>query len=118
MAKVIIAEKLIDEEFVTRSTDNFTNFAKSLEAYIPENVARLTGVAGDDIKNAVGFFVVVDSQCRRDGGSSTSAETSSGPKRTGGHQANPSGSKSRLAQNVGSRNGADFSISRAPHGNT
>ena len=51
-AKVIIDERLFDEEFVTRKTDNFTELERSLEAYTPGQVEEVTGVLRRDVQLA------------------------------------------------------------------
>jgi len=56
LAKVIVDEKLFDEEFVTRRTDNFTELVKSLEAYTPEHVEEITGVPSQDVQLAARLF--------------------------------------------------------------
>ncbi len=56
MARVIISEDLIDEEFVTRKTDNFEAFSKSLEQCTPEHVEKITGVPAQDISRAARLF--------------------------------------------------------------
>jgi formate dehydrogenase alpha subunit len=50
LARVIIAGKKYDMEFVTRMTDNFTPWAKSLEKYTPAHVEELTGISKKDIE--------------------------------------------------------------------
>jgi formate dehydrogenase alpha subunit len=52
LARVLIEERLFDEEFVTRRTDNFAELERSLEAYTSERVAEITGVRGQDIRLA------------------------------------------------------------------
>ncbi len=56
MARVIISEDLIDEEFVTRKTDNFEAFSKSLEQCTPEHVEKITGVPAQDTSRAARLF--------------------------------------------------------------
>ena len=56
MARVIISEDLIDEEFVTRKTDNFEAFSKSLEQCTPEYVEKITGVPAQDVSRAARLF--------------------------------------------------------------
>ena len=56
LAKVIVDERLFDEEFVTRRTDNFTELVKSLEAYTPGHVEEITGVPGQDVQLAARLF--------------------------------------------------------------
>jgi formate dehydrogenase alpha subunit len=52
LARVITTEKKLDEEFVTRRTDNFTPWARSLEGYTPARVEELTGVPRKDAQAA------------------------------------------------------------------
>ncbi len=56
LAKVIIDERLLDEEFVARKTDNFTELAQSLGKYTPDYVEEITGVAGQDVQLAARLF--------------------------------------------------------------
>jgi formate dehydrogenase alpha subunit len=49
MAKVIIDEKKLDTEFVTRMTDNFARWADSLREYTPARVQELSGVPARDL---------------------------------------------------------------------
>jgi formate dehydrogenase alpha subunit len=52
LAKVIIDEKRLDVEFVTRMTDNFAQWARSLEGYTPGYVEKVTGIPRKDIQRA------------------------------------------------------------------
>jgi formate dehydrogenase alpha subunit len=52
LARIIIDEKKLDEEFVTRMTDNYNNWSKSLEKYTAGYVEKLTGVPKKDIQTA------------------------------------------------------------------
>ncbi len=52
LARVIINERLLDEEFVARSTDNFDELVTSLKAYTPEHVQEITGVSGQNVQLA------------------------------------------------------------------
>ena len=56
LAKVIIDEKKLDVEFVTRMTDNFAQWAKSLEHYTPDYVEEVTGIPRQDVKLAARLF--------------------------------------------------------------
>jgi len=49
LAKVIIDEGLLAEEFIARRTDNFEAFCKNLNAYSLEHVEGITGVSGEEI---------------------------------------------------------------------
>jgi formate dehydrogenase alpha subunit len=52
LAKVIIDEGLMDEEFVARRTDNFEAFEEGLKKYNLEYVEETTGVSGQQIRAA------------------------------------------------------------------
>ncbi len=52
MAKVIIEERLFDDEFIARKTDNFEELAESLKSYPLEKVAKITGIPKSDIQRA------------------------------------------------------------------
>jgi predicted molibdopterin-dependent oxidoreductase YjgC len=56
LAKVIIDEGLLDEEFVTRRTDNFEAFDESLKKYTLEYVEKTTGVKGREICTAARLY--------------------------------------------------------------
>jgi formate dehydrogenase alpha subunit len=56
LAKVIIDEGLLDEEFVARRTDNFEAFAESLKKYTLEYVDETTGVSGQQIRAAARLY--------------------------------------------------------------
>lgn len=60
LAQVIVAEDLIDEEFVSRKTDNFEAFSKSLESCTPEYVESVSGVPSKDISRAARLFASAD----------------------------------------------------------
>jgi len=60
MLKVIIDEGLRDEEFVTRKTDNFEAFSKSLNKYTPDYVEGVTGVPGKELARAARLFAMAD----------------------------------------------------------
>ena len=50
LAKVIIDEGLLDEEYVARRTDNFKALTKALEQYSPEYAEAITGVPSEEIR--------------------------------------------------------------------
>jgi formate dehydrogenase alpha subunit len=52
MARVIIEEKLFDQEFVARKTDNFDGLSQSLKPYTLEQVEKITGIPGVDVERA------------------------------------------------------------------
>ncbi|MFH1775896.1 MAG: molybdopterin-dependent oxidoreductase [Chloroflexota bacterium] len=56
LAKVIIDEKLFDEEFVARRADGFAELAGCLEGYTAGRVAKITGVSAADIRLAARLF--------------------------------------------------------------
>ncbi|MBI2832398.1 MAG: formate dehydrogenase subunit alpha [Chloroflexi bacterium] len=56
IARVIIDERLFDEEFVSRKTENFAELARSLKTYTAERVTKLTGVPGQDVQLAARLF--------------------------------------------------------------
>jgi formate dehydrogenase alpha subunit len=56
LAKVIIDEGLLDEEFVTRRTDNFEAFAESLKRYTLKYVEEVTGVRGREVREAARLY--------------------------------------------------------------
>jgi len=56
LAKLIIDEGLLDEEFVARRTDNFEAFDESLKKYSLEYVEKTTGVTGQEIRSAARLY--------------------------------------------------------------
>jgi formate dehydrogenase alpha subunit len=56
LARVIIDEGLLDEEFVARRTDNFEAFDESLKKYTLEYVEEATGVLGQEIRAAARLY--------------------------------------------------------------
>jgi len=56
LAKVIIDEGLLDEEFVARRTDSFEAYDESLKKYTLEYVEKITGVAGQEIRAAARLY--------------------------------------------------------------
>ncbi len=52
LARVIIEERLFDEEFVARKTDNFDGLSQSLEPYNLEQVEKVTGIPKQDVQRA------------------------------------------------------------------
>jgi predicted molibdopterin-dependent oxidoreductase YjgC len=53
---VIIDEGLLDEEFVTRRTDNFEALTKGLEKYPPEYAEAITGAPSEEIRTAARLY--------------------------------------------------------------
>lgn len=56
LARVIIDEGLLDEEFVARKTDNFEAFAESLNKYTLKYVEEATGVPGQEIRETARLY--------------------------------------------------------------
>lgn len=56
LAKVIIDEGLLDEEFITRRTDNFEALTKGLEKYSPEYAEAITGASSEEIRAAARLY--------------------------------------------------------------
>ncbi len=56
LAKVIIDEGLLDEEFVTRRTDNYESFNQGLKKYTLKHVERITGVKGQEMRAAARLY--------------------------------------------------------------
>ena len=56
LAKVIIGEGLMDEEFVTRSTDNFEAFNEGLKEYTLEYIEEITGVGVQQMHTAARLY--------------------------------------------------------------
>ena len=52
LARVIIDEKRLDVEFVTRMTDNYAGWAKSLQNYTPGHVEKVTGISKKNLQAA------------------------------------------------------------------
>lgn len=60
LAKVIIEEGLIDEEFITRRTDNFEALAKSLQKYSLQYAQDITGIRGDEIQATAQLYAAAN----------------------------------------------------------
>ena len=56
LAKVIIDQGLLDEEFVARRTDNFEVFARSLNSYTPEYIEQITGISNREASAAARLY--------------------------------------------------------------
>ncbi len=56
LAKVIIDERLLDEEFVGRKTENFDELTRSLREYTPEHTENITGITAHDVQFAARLF--------------------------------------------------------------
>jgi formate dehydrogenase alpha subunit len=60
MARVIIEEKLFNEEFVARKTDNFDGLSQSLKQYTLQQVEAITGITGADVERAARILAGVE----------------------------------------------------------
>ena len=58
MARVIIDEKLHDEDFIKESTENYEAFRKSLYNYDLDFVVKTTGVSAEKIKKAARIYAM------------------------------------------------------------
>jgi formate dehydrogenase alpha subunit len=56
LAKVIIDEGLLDEEYVARKTDNFEALTKTLEQYSLEYAEAITGVPAEEIRTVARLY--------------------------------------------------------------
>ncbi len=56
LAKVIIDEGLLDEEFVARRTDNFEIFNESLKKYTLKYVEEITGISSQEIRTVAQLY--------------------------------------------------------------
>ena len=56
LAKVIIDEGLLDEEYVARKTDNFEALTKALGQYSPEYAEAITGIPAEEIRAAARLY--------------------------------------------------------------
>ncbi len=56
LAKVIIDEKLFDQEYVARMTENFATLSSNLKDYEAKQVSRVTGVLQERIETAARLF--------------------------------------------------------------
>ncbi len=56
MAKVVLDEGLMDEEFVAHRTEDFEQWARVINNYPPERVAEITGVPAADIRRAARMY--------------------------------------------------------------
>lgn len=60
LAKIIIEDSLIDEEFITRRTDNFEALSKSLQKYSLKYAEDITGIPGDEIQAAARLYAAAN----------------------------------------------------------
>ena len=50
MAHVIVAEDLVDREFIENQTENFEQVKEAVASYTPEKAEQITGISADDIR--------------------------------------------------------------------
>jgi len=60
LAKVIIDEGLLDEEFVARKTEGFEALTKTLDRYSPEYAETITGIPSNKIRAAAQLYAQAD----------------------------------------------------------
>ena len=56
MARVVLDEELVDEEFVANRTEGFEEWKKVVNDYPPERVEEITGVSANDLRRAARMF--------------------------------------------------------------
>ena len=56
MAKVMLDEGLMDEEFVANRTEDFEQWAQVIHNYPPERVEEITGVPAEDLRTAARIY--------------------------------------------------------------
>jgi len=109
LAKVIIDEGLLDEEFVTRRTDNFEALTKALERYFPEYAETITGIPNHEIRAAARLYATASSAAIVYGTGIT--QHASG---TEGVKAIPN--LALLTGNIGRRGGGIYALQRENNG--
>ena len=60
MMNVILAEGLADRSFIAERTENFDEFVKVIEQYLPEKAAELSGVPAEKIIEAARIYAKAD----------------------------------------------------------
>ena len=56
IAKVVLDEGLVDEEFVANRTEGFEDWKRIVENYPPERVEEITGVSAEDLRRAARMY--------------------------------------------------------------
>lgn len=56
MARVIVKEGLVNQEFVENRTEGYDEFVESLEKFTPEYAEEISGVPADDIRKAARLY--------------------------------------------------------------
>ena len=109
LAKVIIDEGLLDEEFVARRTDNFEGFDQSLKKYTLKHVEGITGVKGQEIRAAAGLYAKA-SRAAIVYGTGITQHT------TGTNGVSALANLALLTGNVGRKGGGIYALQRANNG--
>ena len=109
LAKVIIDEGWLDEEFVDRRTDNFEALAKSLGKYTLDYVEEATGVSGQQIRAAAQLYA-------RTSRAAIVYGTGITQHITGTHAVQALANLALLTGNVGRRGGGIFALQRENNG--
>jgi formate dehydrogenase alpha subunit len=60
MAYVIVTEKLYNEDFIARRTEDFESYVESLEAFTPEWAESVSGVPAEDIRKAARMYATAE----------------------------------------------------------
>ncbi|MFP3898997.1 MAG: formate dehydrogenase subunit alpha [Dehalococcoidia bacterium] len=109
LARVIVDEGLLDEEFVSRRTDNFEALAASLGEHTPERVQDVTGVSVQDMQAAARLYA----------GASRAAivyGTGITQQVTGAEGVKGLANLALLTGNIGRRGGGVYALQRANNG--
>ena len=109
LAKVIVDEGLLDEEFVTRRTDNFAAFAQSLEKYTPDYVEEATGISAQDVRSVARLYA-------KAGSAAIVYGTGITQHLTGTYSVKALANLALLTGNIGRRGGGIYSLQRANNG--
>ncbi|KAB2864273.1 MAG: molybdopterin-dependent oxidoreductase, partial [Anaerolineae bacterium] len=56
MAHVVVAEKLYNEDFISRRTEDFNDYIESLEQFTPEWAEEISGVPAEQIRQAARMY--------------------------------------------------------------
>ena len=109
LAKVIIDEGLLDEEFVARRTDNFKALTKTLERYSPEYAETVTGIPNHEIRAAARLYAMASRAAIVYGTGITQH-----PRGIDGVKAVPN--LALLTGNIGRRGGGIYALQRENNG--
>jgi formate dehydrogenase alpha subunit len=109
LARVIIDEGLLDEEFVARRTDNFEAFHESLKKYTLEYVEEATGVPGQEIRAAARLYA-------RAGRAAIVYGTGITQHTTGTNSVRALANLALLTGNIGRKGGGIYALQRENNG--